>query len=489
MKHTGYRKIRGAEIFNLPLIFLKFIYIKFLSRIPGLITNLRFAGKLISADPLISRGRCVHTFLPVVLIFVPLLTPAMADAITLKEAIEQALEKSDGAKIIRETRNRSMGEADKVVAFTRPWLDSEISAYEMGNTAVTNPFVPTPDRYMEASLEASQVLWAGGRITASHGLRLQLRELAELTAISDMSDLQREISRAFVTVLYHQARLKVFQERVTQRRDEKKDAEDLFEAGMVTHLDVREATLNLHRAQDDLRASETEQHTALVDFNVILGKSAAKDLVIPQGRLARAPELREDVHRLGCIYEDRNQIDLQRAAKQLDTSHNHLGMLKGEMLPTLALVAGGDYGGEKQNDFESSWFFGARMTWQLMDGGTRGADIALAQARIRSDRAYLNQVTRTLSGTLNKLNTEVDRLDKRIELQEKNLELSHENYQDARAIYGAGTMTLTRMGDFNLLYAEARFNLLHLYYLENLVAMDVTALLQGSHDTARPGSP
>jgi outer membrane protein TolC len=301
-----------------------------------------------------------------------------------------------------------------------------------------------------------------------------------------MADLQREVSRAFVAVLYHQARLKVFQERVSQRQDEKKDAEDLFEAGMVTHLDVREATLNLHMGQDDLRAGETEHHTALVDFNVILGGDAKKELVQPQGKLARSATLWEDVKRLGRLYEEKKQIDMQRAAKQLATSHKHLGMVKGEMLPTLALVAGGDHGGEKQSDFESSWYFGARMTWQLLDGGTRGADIALAQARIRSDRASLNQVARTLSGTLNKLNIEVDRLGKRIKLQEKNLGLSHENYQDARAIYGAGTMTLTRMGEFNLLYAEARFNLLRLYYLENLIAMDVTALIQGNHDRKFP---
>ena len=481
MKHKGFRKIRGTEIFKFPLIFLNLIYTNFLPRLAaGRIENLGVAGKMISAGLLISRGGSVHNFLLVLFMFIPFWNTAMAHAITLEEAIDQTLKKSDGAKIIRETQNRSTSEADKVVAFTRPWLDSEITAYEMGTTAAINPFAPTPDRYMEATLEASQVVWAGGRITASQGLRRQLIELAELTAISEMSDLQRKVSRAFVTVLYHQARLKVFQERVGQRRDEKRDAEDLFEAGMVTHLDVREATLNLHRAQDDLRAGETEQHSALIDFNVILGQGAAKDLVIPQGRLARAAGLREDLHHLGRLYEDKNQIDLKRAAKQLDTSRTHLGMVKGELFPTLALVAGGDYGGEKYSDFERSWFFGATMTWQLMDGGTRGADIALAQARIRSDRASLNQVSRTLSGTLNKLNTEVDRLDKRIELQEENLELSHENYQDARAIYGAGTMTLTRMGDFNLLYAEARFNLLHLYYLENLVAMDVTALLQGS---------
>ncbi len=113
--------------------------------------------------------------------------------------------------------------------------------------------------------------------------------------------------------------------------------------------------------------------------------------------------------------------------------------------------------------------------WQV---GKAFKEVNLQGYTRSSDRASLNQVTRTLSGTLNKLNTEVDRLDKRIEL-------SHENYQDARSIYGAGTMTLTRMGDFNLLYAEARFNLLHLYYLENLVAMDVTALIHGNHDLSQ----
>lgn len=87
------------------------------------------------------------------------------------------------------------------------------------------------------------------------------------------------------------------------------------------------------------------------------------------------------------------------------------------------------------------------------------------------------QAQKALAGTINKLKTQVKSLDKRIALQEKTVELSNGNYEDARALYGNGTMTLTRLGDFNLLYAEARFNLLRLYYLENLIAIEVKALI------------
>lgn len=406
-----------------------------------------------------------------------------ARTITLKAAIDNTLKNSHGAGIIRENRKYAISEADKVVSFARPWLENKVSYYEMGTTEALNPFIPSPDRYMEATLEAGQVVWAGGRIPVADSLRRHLRELADLSAFSDMAALQREVSRVFVTVLYHKARLQVFRERLIQRKDEKRDAEDLFEAGMVTHLDVREATLNLHMAADDLQAGESEYHTALVDFNLILGTDAGKTLVTPQGNLERPTCLPEALKRLDNLYEEKNQLDMQMAAEQLTISRRNLKMVEGERMPTLALMAGGDHGGEKQDDFDTTWYIGAQVTWSLLDGGIRKADLAGAQARISRDRASLRQVSQKISGTLNKLTTEVDRLGKRILLQEENIELSHENYQDARALYGAGTMTLTRMGEFNLLDAEARFNLLRLYYLENLIAMDVTAMIHDSHET------
>lgn len=400
-----------------------------------------------------------------------------ACAITLKDSIAKALESSDQAGVIKEEKNYSNAEAEKIDGFTKTQIDTSVKYYELGTTAEESPFIATPDRQMTTGITASKLLWAGDRINQSHSLKKDLKGLARLEESSMKRDLAKQVSSAFVDVLYQQARLDVLQDRVKQRSDELSDATDFFGAGMVTNLDVREAKLQLHVAKDDLRSGESQFHTALVDFNLTLGEGADHDLMVPEGMLVRPQGLNEKLLKLETFYKERKQIDVKKAEEAVNISQRSLNLAKDEAKPVVSLVAGTEYGGEKVADMEASWNVGAQLTWNFYDGGTIDAGIASARARQRSSKATLNQAEKSLSGTLNKLKTEVESLNRRIALQEETVALSNGNYEDARRLYGTGTMTLTRLGDFNLLYAEARFNLLQLYYLENVISIEVDSLL------------
>ena len=410
---------------------------------------------------------------------------SQAASITLEEAVRQAQERSDQAAIILETRNRADADAEGVTSFTLPQIDATAFYLKMGSGVEVNTGIPAldqelapPEKQISARLEASQVVWSGGRVWNSYTLRRELETLSQLQETSQKTELTKQVSLAFLTVLYQQARLAVLQDRVAQRKAELQDATDLFEAGMVTNLDVREARLNLHVAMDDLRSGESESHTALVDFNLIIGHAMETDLLFPEGGLNRPHALDEKLSQLETLLQEGRQMDLKMARHQLESSRMNLKMANGERWPTLLLVAGGEYSGEESSEMEESWSAGVRLQWNLYDGGTVSSRKAAARAELRNYQAVMNRTTRELSGTIQKLKTEVDRLDKRIQLQEKTVTLSHENYEDARGLYGQGTMTLTRMGDFNLLFAEARFNLLRLYFLENQIDLNVAALTQ-----------
>lgn len=408
-----------------------------------------------------------------------------AFSITLEQAVRQALEHSDQALIIQETRNRSEAGANQITAFTLPQIDASASYLEMGSGVEVNTGFPEldrelaqPNRRIAARLEASQVLWSGGRVWNSYELKHELMTLSQLQETSQKTELTRQVSYAFITCLYQQARLAVLEDRVAQRKDELQDASDLLEAGMVTNLDVREAQLNLHVAMDDLRAGESDFYTALVDFNLVIGRPAEHELLQPEGSLMRPGALDEKLLQLEELYQKGTQLNLKMARHQLESSRMNLAMANGERWPVLLLVAGGEYSGEESSEMEEAWSAGVQLKWNLYDGGTVASRKASARADMRNDQAMLNRTGKQLSGTLNKLKTELDRLDKRIQLQEQTVTLSSENYEDARGLYGQGTMTMTRLGEFNLLFAEARFNLLQLYFQENRISMDINALLQ-----------
>jgi len=408
-----------------------------------------------------------------------------AVAITLEQAVQQALESSDQAMIIQETKKRSQAGAREVTAFTLPQIDATASYLEMGSGVDINTGFPAldrelapPDRQIAGRLEASQVLWSGGRVWSSYDLKHELMILSQLRETSQKTELTKQVTDGFITYLYQQARLAVLEDRVSQRKDELQDATDLFEAGMVTNLDVREAKLNLHIAVDDLRAGESEFHTALVDFNLVIGQPLEKEFAQPEGRLVRPEALAGKLDQLEARFQDGTQLDVKTARHQLESSKMNLKMANGERWPLLLLIAGGEYRGEEGSEMEESWSAGVQLKWNLYDGGAISSRKAVARADMRNYQAAFHRTEKALHGTINKVKTEVDRLNQRIALQEQTVSLSHENYEDARGLYGQGTMTLTRLGEFNLLFAEARFNLLRLYFLENRISVDVEALLQ-----------
>ncbi|MBF0573718.1 MAG: TolC family protein, partial [Desulfamplus sp.] len=364
-----------------------------------------------------------------------------ADAITLEDAIKKALSSSDQARVIEENRKYLDAEAKKVDAFTKPRVDTSIKYYELGTTAEDNPFMATPDRQMSTGFTASKLLWSGDRINESRALKENLIKLAQIQESSMKRDLSKQVANAFIAVLYQQARITILTDRVKQRTDELNDATDLFEAGMVTNLDVREAKLQLHVAADALSSGQSEFHTALVDFNLAIGETGeeTQTLLVPEGGLIRPQILNQKLTKLETLYKDKQQIDIKKAEQAVNVAEKSLSIAKDESKPALSLIAGTEYIGEKAEDMEASWNAGAQMSWNFYDGGTIDANIASARADKKSREATLRQAEKSISGTLNKLRTEVDSLNKRIKLQEETVILSNGNYEDARGLYLNGT--------------------------------------------------
>lgn len=409
--------------------------------------------------------------------FVVGLLAGHVQAITLEEAVRIALESSDQATSIRERKVQSMSEARETTAFTLPQVDAVAEYHEMDTNAAPNPIVPYPDRQIAARLEASQVLWAGGRVWNSYDLKQQLEFLAAMQERNQRAALAEQVTNAFHAVQFQQALLNVMSDRVQQRKEELQAATDLFESGMVTSIDVREASLNLNLALGDLRAGESDYRTALVDFNLVLGRSADEGLVTPDGDLERPEALTGKKDKLRSILVNGEQRDVKTAEFQVETAQTNYKLARGDHWPSFFLVGSVESSGEETSELDEYWSVGLRMQWNLYKGGETSSRKASALAKMKSAKAALSQTQKNLGGTLNKLDTEIDRLRQRIEIQEKSVRLSEENYLDARGLYGQGTMTLTRLGDFNLRFAEARFNLIRLYFLENQVDAGISALI------------
>ncbi|MBU2490219.1 MAG: TolC family protein [Proteobacteria bacterium] len=419
--------------------------------------------------------------LAVVLILWP--TGAGAGTISREEAVDYALAHSDLLTARRQESAALAATGRQVSAFVRPQISASGQWLELGTNAtempipMLKPFFKAPERDITAGIEVSQVLFAGFRIPASLRLEKSLAGQAALGADAAEREVLRQVKGAFDAVLLSRASLAVLQDRAEQARAEHQDAQDLYDAGVVTSLDVRQARLGLNITADALRRAEAELIDAALAFNQALGRPTDEETLVPEGDLETAPDMEDLVGRLTSRTGGWDFPDLALARSREKSALQQKRMAGGGRFPEVAAVAGARTSGEETGLMDESWSVGLTARWDLYDGGLVRAGKAEASANLLQARAALEAGKKQIHASVERIRADNESLDQRIALARETVELSRENYEDARGHYRAGTITITRLGEFSVAFAEARFNLISLFFSKRLLAAEAEALL------------
>ncbi len=392
--------------------------------------------------------------------------PVFSFAMTREEAVQYALEHSESIQMIKDASDALKADADQTVSFTKPQVTLGAGYLELGDNRPANPFSPSPGSDLSAEGRITQLIFAGGRITKTRELRGNLHQQADMMETSGKRDISEQVQMAFDAVLYQAVGLGILKDRVIQRRAELADAQDLKEAGMVTPLDVRQAKLSLNFAKDQLKEGEASYQESLINFNLAIGRSGGGELLVPKGNLKDVPDMKEIMGQLEGRLSSGELLDVTSAETEIDAAQLNYDIAEGEHLPEILVMASGTSSGERGADMDESWNVGIQASWNIFDGGRVRSKIASAWATLKKTKENLSQTRKHLAGEIEKIGVNMRSLEQRIQLQQEAVELSRENYEDARGHYRAGMITLTQLGEFNLSYAEARFNLLRLFFLQ-----------------------
>ncbi len=414
------------------------------------------------------------------LILLLCLIPAISFAITREASVEYALEKSEAIRITTESANVLRGESQQATAFTKPQVTLNGAYTEMGDNKAESPipYLNSPDRNIAGEVTASQLLYAGGRIWRTLELGQNLNQQADIRETSGKRDIRKQVRMAFDAVLYQDAAIAILRDRLSQRQAELEDANDLRDAGMVTPLDVRQAKLNVNFAENELKSGEAAYQEALINFNLAIGRSGDDELLAPEGDLRNVPNLNAVLTSLDTALSEQDFLDVESAKTAAEAARLNYKIAHGQGLPEVLFVSTGKSDGEESDEMDESWTAGVQVRWNLFDGGLVRAKKASAQAEMQQATENLSRTRKGMAGEVEKIRVNIRSLEERIMLQQEAVELSQKNYEDARGHYRAGTITLTRLGEFSLSYAEARFNLLRLFFLQREQLISAEALLE-----------
>lgn len=406
----------------------------------------------------------IVTLIVTVLLVSTLISSSLA--IELKEAQRLARRYSDQAQIINSQRDHDDAVARQTTSFIRPQLQGYARWMDLDSND-SNLLTAPPEREIAAGAKATQLLFAGGRIWNSVQLQSNLEQLAQLQQTGEQRTLEFDVAIGYIDVQRQQQIEIIATDRLTQRQQEFDDAQALFEVGSAPFLDVREARLAVQQAQNDLQAVESNLFVAITTFNRLLGRSTNDILLTPTQAFTRQPQIDRLLQQLQQQIKDNDQLNQLLSATNHDISKQQQQISKGEFWPTLSLVASGESYGTHRDTMNESTAIGLQLDWAILSGGETRAKTAQAQATRQRTRALKHKIDKQLLITYANLQRQHHDLLKQMERQQQSVQLAKDNYEDSRALYTEGSITLSHLGQFNLAYAENRFSLTQLLYNHN----------------------
>ncbi len=335
----------------------------------------------------------------------------------------------------------------------------------------------TPHWGNNFALEASQVLYAGGAISAGIRMAELGEQMASLDAQKNRQEVRFLLTGYFLDLYMLGNQLEVLERNIELTREVLRNMQARLEQGTVlktsiTRYELQLQTLELHRTQ-------------LEDARSILNHQLVTTLHLPAGT-----EIVPDTALLTNLVLDPNDeqgnwqeqaaqsnVSLKQAALAAELAEQQLKLTKSANLPHLALIAEDHLGGPYTNDLipvdanANAWFVGLGIQYELSSLWKNNRNVRKARLEVRKAEENLALAREGVEHGVqaNYVNymtafTEVRTQQKSVELANQNYAVTANRYQNDLALLAdmldASNMKLSA----DLALVNARINLVYNYY-------------------------
>jgi outer membrane protein TolC len=306
-------------------------------------------------------------------------------------------------------------------------------------------------------LTASYLLYDFGKRSSALSASRAKEAAVDLRGKDEVSRAQADVAGRYMAVVNILARRKVVVQRRQALQDHLKDAQALFDQGVVARNDLLRTAVALRSVDDAGRALDNALVSAREKLNIAMGLApetpqAVPDAFPPPPALPwdetqvrrRAPELNLGVKAL--------EAKLKAAGSQVD-------FRKRDYAPNVVAQVGHSY---EENSYlvhpdQTNFYLG--LSWKLFDGGARSARISRSRAEEETARRELTEARRQAENQAasafrdyQEALAEMETAKTDVEATQENLRIVSDQYQQA---YAKSSDVL----DAETLLAESRFSL------------------------------
>lgn len=314
-------------------------------------------------------------------------------ALTLVDCIQRGMERSIPLANARRDVEIARMQIRAVRAEVHPHLDANAN-YTRIDEVPMFPGTPGPigqRNTYAASLDAEQLLYAGGSIRAALRVAAFFEERAQRELERVESDLIRRITYGFYEIHYRESALDVAAQSVHQLEALERQTRARYDARTASEFEWLSAQVALANERPALIAA-ANAHT--------LARRTFRDLIhLDDDAFSLAGSLDVTPAILDLAFLQQHAVDhrpeILQARADMGVALNARRVTYGDYFPEFRAFA--SYGGadpSQRNPFaegwEWEWMAGIRLTWNLFDGGKRRADLHAETMEIEKigDKTY-----------------------------------------------------------------------------------------------------
>lgn len=327
---------------------------------------------------------------------------------TLKDCIDYALQNNISLKQARlnkqsATEERKLSQAALLPSLTastnqsvgyRPWQSSGMTT--VSNGTVNNKVTKT---YYNGTygINASWTVWNGNKNRNQVKLSKVSEQQAELSAEETSNNIQEEIAKLYVQILYLSETIDVNKQSLEASKKNEERGRQMVEVGKMSKADLAQLTAQRANGEYDVVAAETQLADYKLRLKQLLEITDSEDFDIADPKASDQQALAA-IPSMTSVYEAAvaKRPEIKNAELSLQSSNLQLKIAKAGYLPTLSLTGGvgtstssnntNDWDKQIKTNFDASAGLGVSIP--IYD--QRKARTAVNKAKLQHEQALLD---------------------------------------------------------------------------------------------------
>jgi len=320
----------------------------------------------------------------------------------------------------------------------------------------------TQKNFFSAQVDATQVLWDGGRRAATLAASRDSEAAAGLKGRADVQAAQLEGLSAYLKVLLLKAQRRVVERRISALEEHLRVARELYDHGVVARNDLLGTEVRLRVVKDQIAEIENGIAVAARTLGRLMGRPPDEALTLPEA-LPLPSTLAEDLEGLKRRAAGANpRLEALRASLRVNEST--VAARKGEIWPSVYAQLAHTYQQNEYLGFPNANVFFVGLSWQVWENGSRKAAARQAEITARKTQSEIGDFTRSLDIEVDRAFRDFAQAQREAGTARLNVEAAEENLRIEEDQYKAGLARTIDVLDAESTLAESRFSLVNQHY-------------------------